>query len=47
MNLNREEALFAQAVEQPFEKCHVFLKTFCAGKPALRDHPEALLAAQE
>ena len=47
MNPNREEALFALALEKPAEKRAAFLDVMCEGDPALRQRLEALLAAHE
>ena len=47
MNPNREEALFALALEKPAEKRAAFLDAMCDGDPALRQRLEALLAAHE
>ena len=47
MNPNREEALFAAALERPAEKRSDFLDGACLGDPALRQRLEALLAAHE
>src|SRR5277367_2301372 len=42
---NREEGLFALALEQPANKRAAFLDLVCAADPALRQHLEALLTA--
>ena len=47
MNPNREEALFALALEKPAEKRPAFLDAVCEGDTALRARLEALLAAHE
>ena len=47
MNPNREEALFALALEKPAEKRPAFLDAVCEGDAALRARLEALLAAHE
>ena len=47
MNPNREEALFALAVEKSVEKRAAFLDAMCDGDPALRARLDALLAAHE
>ena len=47
MNPNREETLFALALEKPAEKRAAFLDVMCDGDPALRQRLEALLAAHE
>ncbi|MSU58721.1 MAG: tetratricopeptide repeat protein [Pedosphaera sp.] len=47
MNPNREEALFALALEKPADKRPAFLDAMCEGDPALRQRLEALLAAHE
>ena len=47
MNPNREEVLFALALEKPTEKRAAFLDVMCEGDPALRQRLEALLAANE
>ena len=47
MNPNREEALFALALEKPAEKRAAFLDAICEGDAALRQRLEALLAAHE
>ncbi len=47
MNPNREEALFALALEKPAEKRAAFLDAMCDGDAALRARLEALLAAHE
>ncbi|HZM06562.1 MAG TPA: serine/threonine-protein kinase [Candidatus Saccharimonadales bacterium] len=44
---NREEALFALALEQPADKRAAFLDIVCAADPALRQRLAALLAAHE
>ena len=45
MNPNREEVLFALALEKPAEKRPAFLDVMCEGNVALRQRLEALLAA--
>jgi eukaryotic-like serine/threonine-protein kinase len=45
MNPNREEALFALALEKPADKRAAFLDAMCEGDAALRQRLEALLAA--
>ena len=45
MNPNREEALFALALEKLAEKRPAFLDAVCEGDTALRARLEALLAA--
>ena len=47
MNINREEVLFALALEKPAEKRAAFLDATCEGDAALRARLEALLAAHE
>jgi eukaryotic-like serine/threonine-protein kinase len=47
MNPNREEVLFALALEKPAEKRAAFLEVMCEGDPALRQRLEALLAAHD
>ncbi len=47
MNPNREEALFASALEKPAETRAAFLDVMCDGDPALRQRLDALLAAHE
>ncbi len=47
MNPNREEALFALALEKPAEKRAAFLEAVCDGDAALRSRLDALLAAHE
>ena len=47
MNPNREEALFALALEKPAERRTAFLNAMCEGDPVLRARLEALLAAHE
>ena len=47
MNPNREEALFALALEKPVEKRAGFLDVKCEGDAALRQRLEALLVAHE
>jgi eukaryotic-like serine/threonine-protein kinase len=47
MNLSREEALFALALEKPAEKRPAFLDAMCEGDAALRAGLEALLAAHD
>ena len=47
MNPNREEALFALALEKPAEKRPAFLDVMCEGDAALRARLDALLAAHE
>ncbi len=47
MNPNREEALFALALEKPAEQRPAFLDVMCEGDAALRARLEALLAAHE
>ena len=47
MNPNREEALFALALEKLAEKRPAFLDAVCEGDTALRARLEALLAAHE
>ena len=47
MNLNREEALFALALEKPVEERAAFLKLICGEDAALRARLDALLAAHE
>src|ERR1041384_7146647 len=47
MNPNREEALFALALEKPADKRAAFLDVMCEGDAALRSRLEALLAAHE
>src|ERR1017187_886553 len=44
---NREEALFALALEKPADKRAAFLDAVCEGDTALRQRLEALLAAHE
>jgi tRNA A-37 threonylcarbamoyl transferase component Bud32/tetratricopeptide (TPR) repeat protein len=44
---NREEVLFALALEKPVEKRATFLDAMCEGDPALRQRLEAQLAANE
>jgi WD40 repeat protein/serine/threonine protein kinase len=44
---NREEALFALALEKPADKRSAFLDAMCEGDPALRQRLEALLAAHD
>lgn len=46
MNPDREEALFALALEKPVQKRSAFLDAVCDGDPALRARLESLLAAQ-
>ena len=41
MNLNREEALFALALEKPLNKHPAFLDAMCEGDAALRQRLEA------
>ena len=43
----REEALFALALEKPAEKRAAFLDVMCEGNPTLRQRLDALLAAHE
>ena len=45
MNSNREEALFALALERAVEKRAAFLDAICEGDAPLRARLEALLAA--
>src|ERR1041384_2483147 len=47
MNPNREEVLFALALEKPAEKRTAFLDAMCEGDAALRARLERLLAAHE
>jgi serine/threonine protein kinase/tetratricopeptide (TPR) repeat protein len=47
MNSNREEALFALALEKPAAERNAFLKVVCGGDLALRARLDALLAAHE
>ena len=47
MNTNREEALFALALEKPADKRGAFLDAICEGDAALRARLEALLAAHD
>jgi eukaryotic-like serine/threonine-protein kinase len=47
MNPNREEVLFALALEKPAAKRPAFLDAMCESDPALRQRLEALLAAHE
>ncbi len=47
MNPNREEAVFALALEKPAEKRSAFLDVMGEGDPAFRQRLEALLAAHE
>ena len=47
MNQNREEVLFALALEKPAAKRAAFLEVMCEGNDALRQRLEALLAAHE
>ena len=47
MNPNREEALFAAALEQPSSERAAFLNGACLGDDALRRHIEALLVAHD
>jgi len=47
MNPNREEVLFALALEKPAEKRAAFLEVMCEGDSALHARLEALLAAHE
>jgi WD40 repeat protein/serine/threonine protein kinase len=47
MNPNREEALFALALEKPVDKRGAFLDAICEGDPSLRQRLDALLAAHE
>jgi len=47
MNPNREEALFALALEKPADKRAAFLDAICEGDATLRQRLEALLAAHE
>jgi serine/threonine protein kinase len=44
---NREELLFAAALEMPADKRPALLDAMCIGDPALRQRLEALLAAHE
>jgi len=44
---NREEVLFALALEKPADKRPAFLHAMCDGDPALRQRLEALLAAHD
>jgi tRNA A-37 threonylcarbamoyl transferase component Bud32 len=44
---NREEVLFALALEKPVEKRAAFLDAMCEGDPALRQRLEAQLAAND
>jgi len=44
MNPNREEVLFALALEKPAEKRLAFLDAICAGDAALRSRLEAIIA---
>jgi tRNA A-37 threonylcarbamoyl transferase component Bud32 len=44
---NREEVLFAAALEMPAHKRDAFLKGACLGDPALRQHLEAQLVAHD
>lgn len=47
MNSNREETLFALALEKPADKRPAFLDVMCEGDSALRQRLEALLAAHD
>ena len=47
MNPNREEALFALALEKPASERSAFLKLICGDDNALRQRLEALLAAHD
>src|SRR3989442_12254189 len=47
MNPNREEVLFALALEKPAEKRAAFLEVMCEGDSARHARLEALLAAHE
>jgi tetratricopeptide (TPR) repeat protein len=47
MNPNREEALFALALEKPAEKRAAFLDAMCEGDTALRQRLESLLASHD
>ena len=47
MNPNREEVLFALALEKPAEKRAAFLEVMCEGDSAPQARLEALLAAHE
>ena len=47
MNPNREETLFAAALEQAPAERSAFLKGACLGDDALRQRVEALLSAHE
>src|ERR1700679_2769827 len=44
---NREEVLFALALEKPAESRRALLDAMCAGDPALRQRLEALLSAYD
>ena len=44
---NREEVLFALALENPADRRPAFMDTVCAGDPALRQRLDALLAAHD
>lgn len=47
MNTNREEAIFALALEKPAAERSAFLKIVCGDDESLRQRLEALLAAHE
>jgi WD40 repeat protein/serine/threonine protein kinase len=47
MNPNREEVLFALALEKPVAKRPAFLDAMCESDPALRQRLDALLAAHD
>ena len=47
MNLNREEALFALALEKPASERATFLMVVCGNDESLRQRLEALLAAHD
>ncbi len=47
MNTNREETLFAAALERPFQERAAFLDGACLGDAALRSRVESLLASHE
>jgi len=47
MNTNREEVLFALALEKPADKRPAFLDAMCEGDPALRRRLDTLLAAHD
>ena len=44
---NREEVLFALALEKPADRRPAFLDAMCEGDPALRQRLETLLAAHD